>query len=121
MGEAVPVPLIDPGVEVTVYPVMVLPPLETGGVKVTVACVFPAVAVPIVGASGAVGGAVVEEKVEGEFWLLYSVEIQSAERVRCCRRELRRVFQLNHNYRNHYLLQAHVRWSTARPVDGAKL
>ena len=35
---------------------MVLPPLETGGVKVTVACVFPAVAVPMVGASGAVAG-----------------------------------------------------------------
>ena len=33
---------------------MALPPLLTGAVKVTVACAFPAVATPIVGASGRV-------------------------------------------------------------------
>ena len=34
---------------------MVLPPLLAGEVNVTVACVLPAVAVPIVGAPGTVG------------------------------------------------------------------
>ena len=34
---------------------MAEPPLFAGGVNVTVACVFPAVAVPIVGAPGTVG------------------------------------------------------------------
>jgi hypothetical protein len=32
------------------------PPLEAGGVKVTVACVFPAVAGPIVGGPGTAAG-----------------------------------------------------------------
>src|SRR5512141_387476 len=44
------------GLEVTVYPVMALPPLLAGAVKVTVACALPAVAVPMVGALGTVRG-----------------------------------------------------------------
>jgi hypothetical protein len=44
------------GLEVAVYNVIALPPLDTGAVKATVACVFPRVAVPIVGAPGSVAG-----------------------------------------------------------------
>jgi hypothetical protein len=40
------------GLDVAVYNVIALPPLDTGAVKATVACVFPRVAVPIVGALG---------------------------------------------------------------------
>src|SRR5436305_1865233 len=43
-------------VAVTVYLVMAAPPSLAGGVKLTVAWVLPAVAVPIVGAPGAVAG-----------------------------------------------------------------
>ncbi len=49
-GLAAPVVLLPPGLDVTVKPVMALPPLEAGAVKLMVACVLPAVAVPIVGA-----------------------------------------------------------------------
>jgi len=49
--------------EVTVYPMMAEPPLETGAVKVTVAVALPAVAVPIVGAPGKVHGSVVVESI----------------------------------------------------------
>jgi hypothetical protein len=56
IGLAVPVPVNPPGLEVTVYPVIAEPPLLTGAVNVTVACAFPAVAVPIVGAPGTVEG-----------------------------------------------------------------
>jgi hypothetical protein len=38
--------------------VIALPPSLAGAVKVTVACALPAVAVPIVGALGAVAGAI---------------------------------------------------------------
>jgi hypothetical protein len=38
--------------------VIALPPSLAGTVKVTVACALPAVAVPIVGAPGAVAGAI---------------------------------------------------------------
>jgi len=55
-GLAVPVPVILPGFEVTVYPVIAEPPSLAGAVNVTVARVFPAVAVPIVGAPGTVEG-----------------------------------------------------------------
>jgi hypothetical protein len=55
MGLAAPVPVRPPGFEVTVYPVMVAPPLLAGAVKDTVACVSPAVAVPTVGAPGTTG------------------------------------------------------------------
>ena len=45
-----------PPLDVTVYPVIAEPPLLPVNVKVTVACPFPLVAVPIVGASGVVAG-----------------------------------------------------------------
>ena len=56
IGLAVPVPVIPPGLEVTVYPVMARPPLLDGTPNVTEAWAFPFVAVPIVGASGTVVG-----------------------------------------------------------------
>jgi hypothetical protein len=43
-----------PGLEVTVYEVIGLPPSEAGGLKLIVACPLPAVAVTAVGAPGAV-------------------------------------------------------------------
>ena len=52
IGLEAPVPVIPPGLEVTVYPVMADPPFELGAVNVTEACVLPAVAVPMVGAPG---------------------------------------------------------------------
>lgn len=57
MGDVVPVAVIPPGLDVTVYPVIAEPPLEVGAVNSTVAVVDPVfVAVPIVGASGATEG-----------------------------------------------------------------
>lgn len=53
IGEVNPVPVNPPGLDVTVYPVMALPPVEVEAVKVTVACAFPPVAVPIAGILGA--------------------------------------------------------------------
>ena len=58
IGDAAPPAVIPPGLEVTVKPVIALPPLLPGGVNVTDALETPAVAVPIVGAPGAVGAAV---------------------------------------------------------------
>jgi len=55
-GLVVPLPIKPLGLEVTVYPVITEPPSLAGAVKVTVARTFPAVAVPIVGASGTVEG-----------------------------------------------------------------
>lgn len=55
-GEAPPVAVKPPGLEVTVYDVIAEPPLFIGGVNETVACPFPPVAVPIVGASGTFAG-----------------------------------------------------------------
>ena len=52
MGEDAPVPIIPLGVETTEYPVIAPPPTSAGAVKVTDAEATPAVAVPIVGASG---------------------------------------------------------------------
>ena len=43
-----------PGLDVTVYPVIALPPSEAGAVKATEACASPAVATTLVGAPGAV-------------------------------------------------------------------
>ena len=51
------VAVLPPGEEVAVYWVIGLPPLDDGAVNVTVACVFPDVAVPIVGAPGTVAAA----------------------------------------------------------------
>jgi hypothetical protein len=56
IGEAPPVAVIPPGLDVTVYKVIAELPLFTGGVNVTVAWPFPAVAVPIVGAPGTPAG-----------------------------------------------------------------
>ena len=56
MGEAGPLALKPPGEDVTVYDVIGEPPLEAGGVNVTVACPTPAVAVPIVGGPGTAAG-----------------------------------------------------------------
>jgi hypothetical protein len=52
IGELVPETEIFPGEDVTVYPVMALPPLDTDAVKATLACAFPAVAIGLVGALG---------------------------------------------------------------------
>ena len=54
-----PAAVVPPTDEVTVYPVIGLPPLEVGAVQVTVALAFPAVAVPMVGGPGAVETAAV--------------------------------------------------------------
>lgn len=51
-GDAAQVPVMPLGILVAVYEVMALPPLLVGGVKVTLACASPAVAVPMVGAPG---------------------------------------------------------------------
>jgi hypothetical protein len=52
-GEDEPVPVMPPGDEVTVYPVIAPPPVLAGAVKVTDTVPLPAVvAVPMVGASG---------------------------------------------------------------------
>lgn len=53
IGLPAPVPVAPPGFAVTVYPVIDAPPLEDGAVKLTEACVSPAVAVPMLGAPGA--------------------------------------------------------------------
>jgi hypothetical protein len=56
IGDDAPVPVTQPGVDVAVYPVIVAgTPAQAGAVKTTLALVLPAVAVPIVGAPGAVG------------------------------------------------------------------
>jgi hypothetical protein len=52
IGEADPVAVMLPGLDVTVYPVIAPPPTLEGAVKATDADKFPAVAVPMVGASG---------------------------------------------------------------------
>ena len=50
-----------PVLDVTVYPVIALPPFTAGAVKATVACNTPAVTVPIVGAFGTVAGVTAAE------------------------------------------------------------
>jgi hypothetical protein len=56
MGEDDPVPVIQPGVDVAVYPVIPAGmPVQAGAVNATEAVVSPPVAVPIVGAPGGVG------------------------------------------------------------------
>ena len=51
-GELAQVPVKPPGLLVAVYAVIVAPPVNAGGVKLTDACASPAVAVPMVGAPG---------------------------------------------------------------------
>ena len=54
-----------PGDDVTVYPVIALPPLDAGAVQVTVAWVLPAVATTLVGAPGTVAAAVGVTEFDG--------------------------------------------------------
>jgi hypothetical protein len=54
IGLEAPVAVMPPGTDVTVYPVIALPPLDAGAVKLTVACALPPTAVTAVGAPGAV-------------------------------------------------------------------
>jgi hypothetical protein len=53
-----------PGDEVTVYPVIALPPLDPGAFQLTVADALPAVAPEIVGAPGGPAGVTLDEAVE---------------------------------------------------------
>ena len=53
-----------PGLAVTVYAVIVDPPVDAGALQVTVACVLPAVAVRLVGAPGTVIGVTALEATE---------------------------------------------------------
>ena len=55
-GELAPIAVKFPGEDVTVYPVMPLPPVEAGAVNATLACALPAVATGLVGAPGTVLG-----------------------------------------------------------------
>ena len=50
IGEALPLAVKLPGLDVTVYEVIVEPPSEPGALNATEACVFPAVAAPPSGA-----------------------------------------------------------------------
>jgi hypothetical protein len=56
--------VIPPGVEVTVYPVIALPPLSAGAVQLTPAEAFPAVAVTLVGAPGTAIGVTLLDAAE---------------------------------------------------------
>jgi hypothetical protein len=56
IGDDEPVAVMLPGVDVTRYPVIALPPMSDGAVKETDACVSPAVAETEVGAPGVVSG-----------------------------------------------------------------
>ena len=55
-GDDLPVALSAPGLDVTVKPVMALPPVFAGALKLTLVPVLSAVAVPMVGAPGTVKG-----------------------------------------------------------------
>jgi hypothetical protein len=63
IGLAVPV-TVWPAEDVTVYPVIVLPPLDAGALKDTVAWALPAAADTLVGAPGTVAGVTLLEAVE---------------------------------------------------------
>ena len=63
IGEALPL-AVCPRFEVTVYEVIVEPPLLAGAVKETVAWPLPLVALTPVGASGVVDGVATEDTVE---------------------------------------------------------
>ena len=54
MGDVVPIAVKLPGLDVTVYPVIALPPLLDGATKATLAEATPAVATTLVGEPGAV-------------------------------------------------------------------
>src|SRR3954464_13067919 len=55
-----------PGEEVTVYPVMALPPLDAGAVQLTLACALPAVAVTPVGAPGTPRGTIAADGADAD-------------------------------------------------------
>jgi hypothetical protein len=63
-GEDAPEAVKLPGLDVTVYEEIAAPPFEAGAEKLTVAWVLPAVATPIVGASGVVAGVIELEAAE---------------------------------------------------------
>ena len=70
MGDVVPIAVMPPGLDVTVYPVITLPPVLDGATKATLAEAFPAVATTLVGAPGTVAaGAVVTVMVPVAFTL----------------------------------------------------
>ncbi len=64
IGELDPEAVKPPGEDVTVYPVMVLPPFEIGAVNATLAWAFPAVATGLVGAPGTVLGVIAADGAE---------------------------------------------------------
>ncbi len=64
MGELCPLAEKFPGEDVTVYSVMVLPPLEDGALNSTLASAIPAVATGPVGAEGTVLGVTDPEAAE---------------------------------------------------------
>lgn len=63
-GELDPEAVKPPGEDVTVYPVMVPPPVEAGALKVTLACALPAEATGLVGAPGTVLGVTAPDGAE---------------------------------------------------------
>ena len=63
-GELAPVAVLFSGEDVTVYPVMELPPVEFGAVNATLACALPAVATGLVGAPGTVNGVIAADAAE---------------------------------------------------------
>jgi len=64
MGLLVPVAVMPPGAEVTVYCVIALPPFEVGTVKLMVACPLPLTAFGVLGAVGTVAGCTLFEATE---------------------------------------------------------
>ena len=63
-GEFAPVAIKPPGEDVTLYPVMALPPVEFGAVNATLTCALPAVATGLVGAPGTVIGVTAADAAE---------------------------------------------------------
>ena len=64
MGEVVPVAVMPPGLDVTSYLVIEVPPLFVDATKATLAELFPAVATAPVGALGTVAGVTAVEATE---------------------------------------------------------
>ena len=64
MGDVVPIAVMLPGLDVTVYPVITLPPVLDGATKATLAVAFPAVATTLVGAPGTVAGVTAADAAE---------------------------------------------------------
>ena len=66
MGEVAPVAVKLPGLDVTVYIVIALPPSLAGATNATLAEVFPAVATTPVGAPGTVAGVTADEAADAK-------------------------------------------------------